>query len=51
VPEADRNAFRRWFKGQFHEEVRPYNESYMALGTVILWVAWLFFNGGSTLSM
>lgn len=23
----------------------------MALGTVILWVAWLFFNGGSTLSM
>jgi Amt family ammonium transporter len=29
------------------DEFRPHNTSYIVYGTMILWAAWLFFNGGS----
>ena len=33
------------------EEIKPSNYTFVSLGTVFLWVSWLFFNGGSTLTM
>lgn len=39
-------AFKEWIL--YHvDEFRPHNQAYIVYGTLILWVAWLFFNGGS----
>lgn len=40
-------AFKEWLMNQ-SDEFRPHNQTYVVTGTLILWVAWLFFNGGST---
>jgi len=29
------------------DEFRPHSQPYIVYGTLILWIAWLFFNGGS----
>lgn len=43
-------AFKEWLVNQT-DEFRPHNQAYIVTGTLILWVAWLFFNGGSTNDM
>lgn len=43
-------AFKEWLVNQT-DEFRPHNQAYIVAGTLILWVAWLFFNGGSTNDM
>lgn len=43
-------AFKKWVANQ-HNEFKPQNETFIVLGTFILWVSWLFFNGSSTLDM
>lgn len=39
-------AFKEWLVNST-DEFRPHNQAYIVYGTLILWVAWLFFNGGS----
>ena len=43
-------AFKEWLVNKT-DEFRPNNQAYIVAGTLILWVAWLFFNGGSTNDM
>lgn len=45
-----RMAFKEWLVNKT-DEFRPNNQAYIVAGTLILWVAWLFFNGGSTNDM
>lgn len=38
--------FKDWMVNSV-DEFRPHNQAYIVFGTLVLWVAWLFFNGGS----
>jgi ammonia channel protein AmtB len=40
------DAFKIWMQNQANE-FRPHNQAYIVMGTLLLWVCWLFFNGGS----
>jgi Amt family ammonium transporter len=51
VPPEEREMFKLWVHAQQDEEVRGHNQAFVALGTTILWVSWLFFNGGSAYSL
>ena len=43
-------AFKEWLTHQ-NEDFRPHNQAYIVAGTLILFISWLFFNGGSTNDM
>jgi Amt family ammonium transporter len=43
-------AFKEFLQTQ-KDDFRPHNQAYVVAGTIILWVGWLFFNGGSTYTM
>eukprot|EP00347_Sterkiella_histriomuscorum_P017006 403351015 len=47
--EEDRIIFRKWFLLQLDEEIRPSNETYMALGTTILFTAWIIYNSDNVI--
>jgi ammonia channel protein AmtB len=51
VPEEEQEIFKEWTLAQANDDLRGYSPAFLALGTMILWVAWLFFNGGSTLML
>ena len=36
------------FTDEVEDDFRPHSVPYMVTGSFILWVCWLFFNGGST---
>jgi ammonium transporter, Amt family len=40
-------AFKEWLTNQ-NDDFRPHNQAYIVAGTLILFISWLFFNGGST---
>ena len=42
-----RQAFKEWLMTN-SDEFRPWNQAYIVTGGLILWLAWMFFNGGST---
>jgi Amt family ammonium transporter len=46
VHEDYHEAFKEYLVNQT-DEFRPYNPAFMILGTLLLWVCWLFFNAGS----
>lgn len=48
---ADPVAFERWILQREREPFTPYSYPFITMGTFILWVSWLFFNGGSSLTM
>ena len=41
-----REAFKEWISTQ-QPEFKPHNPALIVTGTLLLWVCWLFFNGGS----
>lgn len=43
-------VFQDWLANQV-DDFRPSNLAYIVTGTIILWIGWLFFNGGSTYSL
>lgn len=50
---ADPEGFKQWIE-EMASSTAPYEPNsipFMVIGTIILWVAWLFFNGGSTVDM
>lgn len=47
----DGEALERWVLEREKEPFVPFSFSFIVMGTFILWVCWLFFNGGSTLTM
>ena len=50
---ADPEGFEKWIQEEACSKLpyEPNSIPFMVVGTIVLWVAWLFFNGGSTLSM
>jgi len=42
-------AFTEWIRSQKKQEFKPHNPGLILTGTILLWVCWLFFNGGSAL--
>jgi len=46
VKESDRNEMREKLWDNI-DDVEPHNQSYIVFGTLVLWVAWLFFNSGA----
>lgn len=48
---GDSFGFEKWIKERIEEPFTPYSYSFVVIGTFILWVSWIFFNGGSTYSM
>jgi Amt family ammonium transporter len=42
-----RLAFQEWITAQRKQEFKPHNPGLILAGTILLWVCWLFFNGGS----
>ena len=42
-----RLAFVEWISTQQKQEFKPHNPGLILTGTILLWVCWLFFNGGS----
>ena len=48
----DKEAFEQWMKEMANDrEFEPNSTPFVVVGTILLWVSWLFFNGGSTASM
>ena len=48
----DKAAFEQWMKEESNDtDFEPNSIPFVVVGTVVLWVSWLFFNGGSTASM
>jgi ammonium transporter, Amt family len=43
--------FERWIIAREKQPFTPFSFPFIVIGTFILWVSWLFFNGGSTLNM
>jgi Amt family ammonium transporter len=51
-PDQEKHLFRKWFLKRANADVmRPSNVPFIVVGIFMLWVSWLFFNGGSTTSM
>jgi len=51
-PEEEKHLFRKWFMKRANADVmRPSNVPFIVVGIFMLWVSWLFFNGGSTTTM
>lgn len=46
----DEDAFVEWIQER-ETDFQPYSTPFIVLGTFMLWVSWLFFNGGSNLAM
>jgi ammonia channel protein AmtB len=44
-----RIAFKQWIASQRKQEFKPHNPGLILAGTILLWVCWLFFNGGSAI--
>ncbi len=44
-----RLAFQEWIASQRKQEFKPHNPGLILTGTILLWVCWLFFNGGSAI--
>jgi ammonium transporter, Amt family len=44
-----RLAFQEWINAQRKQEFKPHNPGLILAGTILLWVCWLFFNGGSAI--
>ena len=48
----DKAAFEQWMREEANDtDFEPNSIPFVVVGTVVLWVSWLFFNGGSTASM
>ena len=47
----DMDAFEDWVIERESQHFKPYSYPFIVLGTFVLWVSWLFFNGGSTTTM
>lgn len=49
----DPEGFNAWMQARVDskEPYRPNSVPFVVVGTIILWVSWLFFNGGSTIDM
>ena len=43
--------FEQWILTREKEPFTPFSFPFLVMGTIILWVCWLFFNGGSAFSM
>lgn len=43
-------AFKEYLMNM-SDEFKPYNPAFMILGTLLLWVCWIFFNAGSVSSL
>ena len=46
--EEELNFIKRMMTEDIEDDFRPHSIPYIVVGTFILWVCWLFFNGGST---
>ena len=44
-------GFEKWIRERIEEPFTPHSYSFVVIGTFGLWVSWIFFNGGSTLTM
>ena len=42
-------AFQEWIAANRKQEFKPHNPGLILTGTILLWVCWLFFNGGSAI--
>ncbi len=42
-------AFQEWIATNRKQEFKPHNPGLILTGTILLWVCWLFFNGGSAI--
>jgi ammonium transporter, Amt family len=52
IERKDQPAFEKWFKKEVnHFDERPHNLPFVVIATMLLWVCWLFFNGGSVSSI
>ena len=41
----------KWIEARVEESFTPYSYAFVVIGTFMLWISWIFFNGGSALSM
>ena len=44
-------GFEKWIRERVEEPFTPGSYSFVVIGTFMLWVSWIFFNGGSTYDM
>jgi len=40
-----------WIRDRENQPFKPYSIPFMVVGTLLLWISWLFFNGGSAKTM
>jgi len=48
---ASPDRLKLWIRDRENQPFKPNSIPFMVMGTLILWVAWLFFNGGSAYTM
>ena len=48
---SNTQSLQNWIRERENLPFKPYSVPFMVIGTLILWVSWLFFNGGSAYTM